>query len=159
MVLVRTRKPGARPDDVVWPTQYQADDSASGVPTSALGVGVAADGAGESGGRGDADAGEHERHHEEDAPPSLRAVVGGTHSSPLPPPGAGRRAPTPARERAGQHDPGDHLERHRQRDVGEAGERERGRAGWTAYWAAHPKAGRRGRGCPPTVRVKLPAGA
>ena len=47
VVLVSTSEPGATPPAVDWPVQYQADDSASGAPTSALGVGAAATGAGE----------------------------------------------------------------------------------------------------------------
>ena len=46
VVLVRTRKPGDTPPAVDWPVQYQADDSASGAPTSALGDGAAPAGAG-----------------------------------------------------------------------------------------------------------------
>ena len=37
IVLVSTRKPGDPPPAVVWPVQYQAEDSASGAPTSAPG--------------------------------------------------------------------------------------------------------------------------
>jgi hypothetical protein len=46
VVLVKTKKPGDAPPATDWPVQYQADDSASGAPTSALGVGAAATGAG-----------------------------------------------------------------------------------------------------------------
>ena len=46
VVLVRTRKPGDTPPAADWPVQYQADDSASGAPTSVLGIGAAATGAG-----------------------------------------------------------------------------------------------------------------
>ena len=45
-VLVRMRKPGDTPPAVDWPVQYQADDSASGAPTIALGEGAAVAGAG-----------------------------------------------------------------------------------------------------------------
>jgi hypothetical protein len=38
VVLVSTSAPGAEPVAVDMPVQYQADDSASGAPTSALGV-------------------------------------------------------------------------------------------------------------------------
>ena len=37
-VLVRTREPGAVPDAVFGPVQYQAEDSASGALTSAPGA-------------------------------------------------------------------------------------------------------------------------
>ena len=46
VVLVSTRKPGAAPPAVDWPVQYQAEDSTSGAPTSALGAGAAAAGTG-----------------------------------------------------------------------------------------------------------------
>src|SRR3984957_1851876 len=46
VVLVSTRKPGDAPAAVDWPVQYQAEDSASGAPTTALGAGAAATGAG-----------------------------------------------------------------------------------------------------------------
>ena len=46
VVLVRTRKPGEIPEPVDCPVQYQADDSASGASTSALGVTGAPAGAG-----------------------------------------------------------------------------------------------------------------
>ena len=46
VVLVSTREPGDAPAAVVCPVQYQAVDSASGAPTSALGFGAAPTGAG-----------------------------------------------------------------------------------------------------------------
>ena len=49
VVLVRMRKPGARPDPVDWPVQYQAEDSALGALTRVLGAAGAPPGAGASG--------------------------------------------------------------------------------------------------------------
>jgi hypothetical protein len=46
VVLVKTRDPGDAPAAVLCPVQYHAVDSASGAPTSALGVGVAPTGVG-----------------------------------------------------------------------------------------------------------------
>ena len=46
VVLVSTRNPGDTPDATDCPVQYQAEDSASGAPTIALGAGVAPTGAG-----------------------------------------------------------------------------------------------------------------
>ena len=46
VVLVSTRDPGDTPPAVDWPVQYQADDSASGAATIALGDGAAPAGAG-----------------------------------------------------------------------------------------------------------------
>ena len=47
VVLERTRKPGARPEPVVRPVQYHADDSASGGLTNAAGTASALGGVGE----------------------------------------------------------------------------------------------------------------
>ena len=78
VVLVRTRKPGDTPPAVDWPVQYQADDSASGAPTSAPGIGAAPDGRRcPPHGHGDADAGDDEHDEGGDAPPALAAVMAG----------------------------------------------------------------------------------
>ena len=143
VVLVRTRKPGDTPPAVDWPVQYQADDSASGAPTNALGRRRGRD-------RrrrpphthGDADAGDDEHDERGHAPPALAADVGRHQnvtvstrvalsvtmgSADVTVDGARglRRRPI---EREGQQHPGGQLQEDHQRNEGELREREGGPA-------------------------------
>ncbi len=95
VVLVRIRKPGAMPEPVDWPVQYQAEDSALGALTSAPGTAGAAAGAEvppRAGGDGHARDDQHD--HGEHHPPALAAVVGRAHDGPS---RAAGRPPRPRR--------------------------------------------------------------
>ena len=159
VVLVRTRKPGDTPEALDCPVQYQADDSASGAPTSALGAGRRAEGSRRPPGPGDAHPDDHHHDEGEHRPPALGAVMGRGHGS-----GARRAVPVARRGRAArggrQDHPGRELEQHGQGDVGELREREGGLAlasRRTGPPSRTPAAARTVR--PSRLSAKLPAGA